>query len=205
MAEAQAASPANSDTKIDVAAIVKTATEEVGKQFKSVLDGLSGQVAELSKNQKVLADTFAAEKEALKAASKTTDTAAKSLTADDVLKLLDERDSKRQETAEQKAKREAFIADPNNGLANFVKVPIGKSLVDAKIGADPSKWADEAKAIVAQVESSGIKMPDVGGAGRDGGKTPADGGAAVPKFANLTEGQRKFAEGLKMPGQTTAA
>lgn len=203
MAETQAAPPADSG-KIDVAAITKTVTDEVMKAVKAATEPLAGQLAELAKNQKVLADTYAADKAAADKAAddKAADKAAQPLTAEQVQKLVSDALAAKEQTAQSKAEREAFIASAESGLGKLPKTYL------AKLGADKAKWAEEAKAIVAEFEAdfkaSGGKVPDVGGANREGGDT-ATGKPGVSKFANLTDGQRKFAESIKLPGQTTAA
>ena len=67
-------------------------------------------------------------------------------------------------------------------------------MIAAKLGADPAKWAQEAQAIVADVQASGIKLPDVGGANREGGTTPAQqgGGASPTSGSNLSPGVAAF-------------
>lgn len=167
VADQQAAPPADSGKTIDVAAITKTVTDEVMKGLKPFIEQTTAKVADLVKttgelagNHKVLADTLAANKPF-------TQQDAEKLIGESVEKLF----AARQQSADSKAERDAFIASEASGLA---KLP---AVYKAKLGADKAKWAEEAKAIASEFEAdfkaSGGKVADVGGATRDGGTPPA--------------------------------
>jgi hypothetical protein len=183
-ATANATPPATSGglTKDEVTAIV-------AESLKSV----TGTLTELAKNQKVLADTLAAQAPAADAK--------KSLSAEDVQKLVADgvraATEQQQQTAEQKAAREAFIKDEKNGLAKLPAAYVGQ------LGPDPTKWAEQAKAITetfkADFTAAGGKVENVGGAAREGGDASGEKPAANKKFSGLAEGTEKFASEIKIP------
>jgi hypothetical protein len=86
-------------------------------------------------------------------------------------KLVDDRFKAQQTTAEQQASREAFVKNPENGLAKLPAEFAGR------LGTDPAKWKDEARAAVGSFEKylkdNNVKIDGVGGANREGGDTAA--------------------------------
>jgi hypothetical protein len=196
-----------------IAAALKPITEAVAP--------LATSVSELAKNHKIFADTYAADQKKLEEAAKAAADAAKvdagkpgdkkdapaALTAEAVSKLVADAiaaDRKAQsQTAEQRAAKDAFIADPKNGLTKY------PALYKQQLGDDPAKWPEQAKSIVATYEADfkagGGSVPDVGGANREGGNPASGAGSGTPAVnplvANgaLTEGLAKFAAGIKMP------
>lgn len=195
--------PAGTPAQIDLAAITKSVTEGVLAAIKPQLEKV-GQIDELVKNQKTIADTLAqlppakpAEKKEAVAgdAPKALDEAAVAKIVADALAA----DRKNQQTtAEQKAARDAFVADPANGLA---KLP---DAYKAQLGNDPAKWPAEAAALKGGwekfVKDNNIPIPDVGGANREGGTTPASGGGEKAKPAMPGVDPNRY-DYLKMPGE----
>jgi hypothetical protein len=201
------------EIKALVQGTVKSATADavksaIGEAIKPLVEAQ----AELVKNQKVLADTFAADKataqkvidDAAKATAEAAKKgeAAKPLTADDVAKLVADSVAKaqtaQQQSAEQKAQRDAFVNDPKNGIA---KLP---APFKAQLGNDPAKWADEAKKLSGEWEQfakdNKIPLPSVGGATREGG-TPPGGTEAPTASDNARAKAAKDYAWVKMPGQ----
>lgn len=189
-------------TKDDVKAIVADA---LGAAITPITDNLKS----LGENQRVLADTLKAlppaglEKKASegKEGKEGAATITGALTADEAKKMFAEllaANSEQQQTsAAQAAARKAFIAKPESGLAKL------HPALQAKLGVDPAKWADEAKAITQEWEtyakSSGIPLPDVGGASKDGGVTPAASGGTTINTDNLKPGTAALAREIKLP------
>lgn len=144
-------------------------------ELKTTVTSLAGQLAETAKNQKVLADTFAA--------SKPLDGEALAKTvAENVDKAL----ATRTAAGDVAAKRTAFIAE---------KLKTVPSFAHDKLGNDPAKWDDEAKAIneawKAESARLGLKVPDVSGA--------TTGGAAPTTTVDYSKmsADEKIALGLK--------
>lgn len=182
--------PTGDAGKIDVAAIVKTVTDQV-------LEANKAAFAEFGKNLKIVADTLTEQGKTLGALQ-----AQKNVTEDQlnraVASALDADRRTQKDSADQKATREAFVKDAKNGLA---KLPAEYT---DKLGADPAKWPDEAKAIVERwegfVKSSGITVPNVGGgANRDGGQPPADQPKTTANNKFLPENTSKQADAIKLP------
>lgn len=201
-ANAQAAG--NSGT-IDVTAITKSVTE-------SVLAALRPSVEELAKNQKIFVDTYAADKAAAEknAGKQAADEAAsdqKPLGAQDVAKLvadaLAQDRASQQKSAAEIAARKAFAVDPKNGLANL------PARYQAALGNDPAKWPEEAKAAAAEwqqfAKAAGIKLPDVGGANREGGDAAVAKKAEQSSLNYLPENLRRQAAGIVLPAERTPA
>jgi len=200
MAENQATPPLTAEAITGlIAAALKPVTEALGA---------------LATNQKVIADTMAndAKAKADEAAAKTAAAASptstptatattaagqRRLTAEAVAKLLNDTLAARDQVAQGAAARNSFIADKLKGVP---------AAYHGKLGNDPSKWPAEEQAIrenfKADLQSLGLKAPDVsGGAGAGAaGGTPSPEAAAKASLArNLTPGQAKFAESLKLP------
>ena len=192
---AEATTGENAPT-IDVTAITKSVTD-------AVLAAVNPTLVELGKNQKVLADTFAAQATQSQDGTKADDksklaaTPQQALTAEQVTKLVADGIAAAQRTAQQSAEqtaaREAFVKSDTSGLA---KLP---ARFQAGLGNDPTKWGDEAKAITkeweAELTSRGVKIPDVGGANREGGDATGGAATATAKTGGF----------LKMPGATATA
>lgn len=182
--------------KIDVAAITKTVTEQVTAALKSKID-------ELVNNQKVLADTLAADKkaaqdaataEAQKAAKSDGESKPEALTADAVQKLVSEAiaaDRKAQaEAAAKNGAREALVA-------KVVKEKLGgnANLGALLAGDDEASLAAAADKLAAEIKTY---KPDFGGAAKEGG-TPPGGDAKQPLSGNLSPGVAAFANSIKLP------
>ncbi len=183
--------------KAEVDAALAAVEKKIADAVAAQVGKLGESVAELAKNHKIFADTYTADQtkaaEAAKAAAAAGDKgtppqagqgdkdAPAALTPEAVTKLVADAlaaDRKAQQsTAEQKAEREAFLNNPANGLA---KLP---DPFKAQLGADPAKWADEAKQVTASwskfAADNKITIPDVGGAARDGGTPPGGAGGAA--------------------------
>lgn len=186
---------------IDVAALTRDITKGVMDSLKPTLDA----VGELKVNQKILADTIAADAKP-KAGDKSDPAAGdaeKPLTRAEMERLADERaDAKlkaRDDAEAAKATRQATVD-------RLVKEKLGgkADLAPLLTGADDDALGKQADALASQLN---IK-PGFGGAAKDGGTVPgtnAAGNAAtgtVRAIGNLTDGQAKFAAGLKgeIPG-----
>lgn len=180
--------------------INKVIADAIGPVLESI-KGITGQLGELAKNQKVLADTYVQAAGEKGAAAKTpaADGAATPLTLDAVTKLLDEREAKRSEGATKKAAREKFIAEQLKGVPE---------VYHSLLGDDEKAWAAKADEIRGKVKADvaalGAKLPDVAG------DVTAAGTAKHPEakadFSKLTADQ-KIALGLKSRpiGGTAAA
>ena len=107
------------------------------------------------------------------------------LTREEMLTLLDERDSKRTKSAE----RDAFAAK------HLSKLP---KIYQSQLGNDPAKWDEEAKSLQAQFEADVKTQPNAepdnkGGASRDGGTTAAN----QPVDKSKIDPVNRIAMGLK--------
>jgi hypothetical protein len=197
-----AAATGGNNQQVDVAAIQKAVNEALGAAIETALKPVNEALTTLGQNQKVLGDTLAKlppapAAEAGKDGKDGKGEAAKPLAAEDVAKIVTDTIAKdrqaQQTTAEQRAARDAFLADPKNGL---VRLP---DAYKAQLSSDPAKWGDEAKSIAASWEKfakdNKIALPDVGGAARDGGAAPAQ-AATTANLANsgaLPDGLAKYA------------
>jgi hypothetical protein len=136
------------------------------------LAGLATTVGELGKNVKIVADTLAAQpagaaEKGEKGKGGKEGEAAKSLTLDDITKLLDARDTQRAGTEA----RQKFIGEKLKGVP---------AAYHGLLGNDPAKWPAEEQAIRAQLQTDlaglGVKAGNVGG-GAGGGAGAGGGGA----------------------------
>jgi ABC-type transporter Mla subunit MlaD len=198
---------------LDQAAVEKIVGNVVGTAISTALKPLSDTIGELTKNQKVLADTYAADKKvaedavkvaadaAKKDAAKNDAGAPKPLTAEEVAKqtadliakALGDRD-KAQQSSQQ---RNAFVAEKLKGLP--------PAYAD-KLGNDPAKWADEEKTLrenfKADMEKLGLKVPAVGGNPGGQGTSAAVNATVTARpstGADLSPGATKFAAGMELP------
>lgn len=140
---------------------------------------------------KPVTDELAALKTAQATAAPATTTAkkedaGKSLTREEMLQLLDERDTKRSQASNLAQQRQQFAADKLKGLPpSYAKL----------LGDDPAKWAAEEQSLRAEyrgvLEASGVKVPDVGG-DKPGGVAPAN-TVDIKKLS----GVQAIAQGLK--------
>lgn len=150
----------------------------IGAAVKAALDPITSGLGELAKNQKVIADTLAADKAAAEAAAKAAPAdEAKALTAADVAKLLDERDAKRQAGQNATAARDAWIAK------NASKLPEAyRKLIPATEDAAAIEKAgkEAAAAFEADFKASGAVAPAAAGTG-------AAAGAAAAGTVDLTK------------------
>lgn len=186
MADQQAGGAA---PQIDVAAIVKTTTEQVLAALKPQLEPLAGQITELAKNQKIFGDTYAADLNKVAEAAKA-NAGKPGLTMEDVGKLVTEQVGKlftsQQKDQQAVANRKAFIANEANGLAKLPDVYHGL------LGADESKWGEESKSIAAKYQAdfkaSGGKIPNQGNPAAEGGTTANNGGSGNKGFLKMPEG-----------------
>ncbi len=203
MAEATNTTAAQPPAALDMTAVQKA----IADAMKPVTDSL----AALTSNQKVIADTMAADAKAKAEPARQTDAAKAKpadgkepaspapLTAEQVSKLVNDGVAavlkQRDEAAQSSAQRDAFVGEKLKGLP---------AVYQAKLGSDPAKWAAEEQSIrdqfKADLTAAGAKLPDVGG-GDPGGKSAGDAAAAAAKPNNmgLTDGQAAFARGLKLP------
>jgi hypothetical protein len=188
-----------------IAAALKPVTE--------ALTPLTKTVEEIGKNQRILGDTYAAEKAdaakvietaktaAADAAKLKPGEAAKPLTADDVLKLTTDRIDAalkaRDDAAKAAAPRESYIADKLKNLPPEFS---------SKLGSDPTKWAAEEQQLRDQFKAAavaaGFTAKDVGGGNPGGAARQTPGGAAQLgqyKAAGLSDGEADFASTLKIP------
>lgn len=159
---------------------------------------IAGAIAPLVENQKILADTLAKLPPAT--ADKKEGEAPKPLSADDVKAQIAEALKAARETdasaAAKKAARQAVIdaklkGVPEEFLAGLPDTDDAKALEDA------------AGKIRERVLGLKIALPDVGGAGKDGGTKPGEGQPpAKPNFSLLSEGTQKYADSIKLPGKT---
>jgi hypothetical protein len=169
--------------------------DEVNALLADAIKPLATTLQSLGENQKVIADTLAKLPPAAAAAATDAGTggaaaaagstdagAAKPLTAEDVTKLITTHSQQQQQNAEQRAAREAFVKSDRSGLARIAPVASAMGFdVGAKLGADQTKWGDEAKAIASGWETylkdNKIPLGDLGGGARDGGAAGGAGGA----------------------------
>lgn len=168
---------------IDVAAMIKSVTQQVTQ-------AVSQQIADITKNQQVLADTLA---EVQKKAAESP-APAKGITPEEVSKLVAEqlktRDEAAQKTAGKQALRDKIAKEKLGGDADLAAL-----LPDTDDEAQLAKVADT---LAAKVK---LAKPDFGGAastGKDGGTTPNQGQAPALN-PNLPAGVAKFAASMKLP------
>lgn len=197
------------------AEIKKLVTDSIAGALKPINDALA-PLGDVIKNQKVLADTMAADakakadaaaaaaEEAKKNPTTTTTAAppAAPLTAEAVAKLaadavtaaMDARDK----AAKSSTERDAFIADKLKGIP---------AIYAAKLGSDPAKWAAEEQAIRETFKADLAKVPgvtvkDVGG-GEPGGSTSttqtADQKITAFKATGLSDGEAELAANMELP------
>lgn len=188
------------------AAAVKALIAESNKGFAETL-------AAIQANQKVIADTMAADAKAkADAAAEAAKTDAvksvvdkkppEALTAEAIQKMVAEGIATAAKSQAEAAKgtvaREAFIADKLKGVP---------AAYHGRLGADPTKWAAEEQSIreglKADLTAMGLASKDVGG-GEVGGTSNSGGGNATEKLSQykaygLTDGQAEFASGIVMP------
>lgn len=198
------AGEAKEDTKVDVAAITKSVTEQVLAGLKPQLD----EFAEVKKNVGVIASEMAASKaDAAKAAAEAAEAAkagkdGKDAKAGDAAAITPEAINKlvtdgvaaamkaRDDEAGKKAAREAKIGElVKTKLAGNAE--LGKLLT----GATDEELAAQAEAIAAEAKKL---RPDFGGASKDGGDAVTAQQAKAP-IGNLSPGTAKFAESIKLP------
>ena len=177
--------------KIDAAAITRSVTE-------AVLKSVQGTLADLTKNQQVLADTFAAsQKAAADAAAKAAPkdgAAGGSLTAEAVSKLVNDgvaaalkaQSDAAAATAAQQALREKVAAAK---LGDGKKAGLLTAGDEAALNAQADALAAEFKAL----------RPDFGGAAQNGGTTPLKGAGTGTQNLNLTPGTAAYAATIKLP------
>lgn len=176
----------------------------LGPLIKSTVESLVKPIAD---NQKVIADTLAALPPAKKE-DKPAD-AAKPLGAEEVSKIVAEaikadRAAQSQATASSEKKTAArskvIEAKGLKGLDPMLLAGLPDSDDEAALNASADK-------IVAAANKAGIKLADVGGAGKDGGVTPGKETAAAPKQigSGLSDGQQKLASSIVLPGAAAAA
>lgn len=190
-------------------AAIKTLISET---LAAALKPITEQLAPIVQNQKVLADTIAADTAAKADAAKAAEAAkveaaksgkqpeAKPLTEAEidarVQAKLDAAFKAQQATAQTSAQRDAFLATKLKDIPKAYQ---------SQIGTDPAKWATEEQAIRDQVKADdaarGVVIKDVsggnpgGGAGGDGSKTPV----AAFKAAGLSDGAAEFASQITIP------
>lgn len=178
--------------------------EQVNQAIAAALKPVTDALGPLAANQKVLADTMAADAKAKADAAAAeaiagkkpepfTQEQANSLIGDAIKKAFEQQTASQQSSAQ----RAAFIKDK---LGN---VP---SAFAERLGNDPAKWNDEVARIgedaKAEAKRLGWKIPDVSG-GNPGGASPSDATSDQKitqyKASGLTDGQAEFAATLKLP------
>ncbi|MGN6507778.1 MAG: hypothetical protein ACTHM6_19635 [Tepidisphaeraceae bacterium] len=188
---------ANNPTATPPAASGGLTKDEVNTILAEAIKPLTTTIADLAKNQNILADTLKSlppAPAAKNAADPKGSDQAKPLTAEDANKLfgemLDKKLGEFRQGQQQSAERQAFIGKHLDKLP-----PIYRD----KLGNDPTKWEEESKAIQSQYESDlksqGFKPVDVGAA-QPAGK-PA---AALPvDLSKMTPAQQREASMKALP------
>lgn len=190
MAE-DANNPKDTTPSVDVAAIVKTVTEQVSKAVQTQIDTLAANV-------KVVADTLEKLPPAKVEgdAGKKDDKAPEALTAEKVAEIVAKTLSDREAAA-------AAQAAKNGDRQKIVDKLIAEKLGGDKDLADylPTEGDEAALTAAADKLAGKIKTlkPDFGGASKDGGTPPGQDAGKVKQLPGLTEGQTKFANSLKLP------
>lgn len=149
----------------------------------------------LAENQKILADTLAKLPPAAKEPEKK-DGEVKPLTAEDVARIVAEQVKTARETDAQAAAKQAARQKVIDAKLKGVPAEFLASLPDS---ADEKELTAAADKIVARVGELKIALPDVGGASKDGGTTASQPATPANKAPFLTEGEAKFAAGIKLP------
>lgn len=178
-----------------ITAAIRPVTEAVSPLAQTLKD--------LAANQKVMADTMAADK--AKAETGAADKA-KPLTKEDVTLLVGEaiQGAFTQQAAAQQssAQREAFIQQKLAGVP-----PVYAN----QLGTDPAKWAEQEAQIREQFKADaaklGLKVSDVSGGNPGGASTASatdDQKITQLKAAGLSDGEANFAATLQMPGKATS-
>ena len=189
MAE-DANNPKEATPSVDVAAIVKTVTEQVSKAVQTQID-------QLASNVKVVADTLEKLPPAKAADAKDPGKAQpEPITAEKIAeivnKTLSDRDAAAQAQAAKQGDRkkivDKLVAEKLGGDADLAKFLPGDG--------DEASLTAAADALAGKLKTL---KPDFGNASKDGGKTAAAGDGKVKQIPGLTEGQTKFAESLKLP------
>lgn len=164
----------------------------VADTVAAALAPVTAALADLGKNQKVLADTLASLPPSGAPENVKGGTGPTALSLEDVAKLLDEREAKAKAGAASAAKRAAFVAEKLKGVPEAYHHLLGD---------DEGKWEENAKAarekLKADLTALGAKLPDVTGdaapaTGNAGGTPPT----AKPDLSKLNADQL-IALGLK--------
>jgi hypothetical protein len=194
--------------------------EDFNTLLADALKPIVEQVTTTAKNQQILADTISKLPPAAPAATAADGTAAAAaggggakkaepLTPDAVQKLIGDAIAAdrqaQQQTAEQRAARDAFVKSDNSGLARIAPAAAALGFdITSKLGTDPNKWGEEAKSIAGGWEqfarANKIPLGDVGGGARDG-NNPADAGAGAAAGGGAGDQGGGF---LKMPAAPAA-
>jgi hypothetical protein len=168
---------------IDVAAIIKTVTEQVTA-------ALAPKLKELEANVGVVADTLKklppagfdpkVEKTAVEVTGPLTPEAVEKLAADAIAKVLKSREDETAKIAQANDARKAKIDE-------LVKTKLGgKAELASLLTGDGDALAAQADAVAKL-----LRPADFGGAQKDGGTPPASG--AAPAFPNLPKGLAEYA------------
>jgi hypothetical protein len=184
--------------------------EAVAGLITAALKPVTEAMTAMQANQKVIADTMAAdaaaktkvEADAAKAAAAATPTPTPAtatlapLTAEAVSKLLNDTLATRDQQAQSTAARNAFLAEKMKDVPAAYRGALGN---------DPAKWTAEEQKIretlKADLSAMGAKVPDISG----GNATGSSGNAAPAQRAPnsltgaLTKGQAAFAETIVLP------
>jgi hypothetical protein len=153
---------------------------------------------EIGKNHKILADTIAA----LPAVSGKKDEKKadepKPLTAEDVSKIVSDSLKAAREADQQTASKSAARQRVVDAKLKDVPPEFLSALPDTDNEAELNAAADKIVTRVNDVLK--VKQADVGGAGKDGGKKPGEGGAApTPTTSGVSEGVAKLADSIQLP------
>lgn len=188
-----------------IAGANKGVSEQVAKLAEAVTplvnSNLAAQLAELAKNQKVLADTMAADKKAAAEAAKGTEgkeAKENALTPEAVQKLIADALAAQQKITQSSAAKTAARQKIIDTKLKEVPPEFLAALPDTDNEAELAAAADK---IVARVnEVLKVKQPDLGGAAGDGGKTAGSQGAGtIAALGGMSEGTAKFAQSIKLP------
>jgi hypothetical protein len=185
---------------------VKSLIADAIKPISEGITPLANEVKDLAANQKVIADTMAADaaKAADVAKPKTTDpagAAAAPVTADAVAKMVSDAiataEKQRQQAQQASADREAYVQ------AKLKDLP---AIYQAKLGNDPAKWPAEEQTIRASAQADfkamGGSVKDVPGSA-GAGATPSGAASAEKitqfKASGLSDGEAQFAASQVIP------
>jgi hypothetical protein len=168
---------------------------------KSVADQIKAGIAEaiqpIVENQKIIADTFIADRAAKADAEKRTD--AKPLMAEEMKKFVGEQLAARDTVAKRNEAKNAFIAEKLKGVP---------AAYHGRLGDDPAKWPGEEQAIRNSLKSDlammGVAPKEVSGGdpgGASGSAATAEAKITGYKSAGMSDGEAALAASIVLPGK----